>query len=238
MLIRWFSTSIASALLMLLSTASAQDAGLPEQDPNRPPCTTAQCRKVKSFVETHYCGAPVGNGPDDSCEIREPTKHPNVKVTADFHCTWVDGVRNCKQQGEPSSQLRDILVGRLQALGLPAEAKGQIYFTVWQPIGSDWWLVEAYFDHIVGLDVTLCQVIAVVEQNSQVTVLRRVPFQKTDADKNTVTTWSPLDLADASGDGQIEIILEGDAYEDHWIEVVGMKDRSFRTIFSGLGYYL
>jgi len=86
--------------------------------------------------------------------------------------------------------------------------------------------------------VTLCQGIAIVGQNSHVSVLRKVPFQKTDADKNTVTTWTPLDLADVNADGQTEVILEGDAYEDHWIEVVGMKDGSFRTIFSGLGYYL
>ena len=86
--------------------------------------------------------------------------------------------------------------------------------------------------------MTLCQVIAIIDQNSQVSVLRKVPFQKTDADKNTVTTWSLLDLADVNADGQVEVILEGDSYEDHWIEVVGMRDGSFRTIFSGLGYYL
>jgi hypothetical protein len=82
------------------------------------------------------------------------------------------------------------------------------------------------------------QVIAVVGHNSQVSVLRKVPFQESDADKNTVTTWSPLDLADVNADGQTEVILEGDAYEDHWIEVAAMKDGAFRTIFSGLGYYL
>jgi hypothetical protein len=98
--------------------------------------------------------------------------------------------------------------------------------------------VEAYYDHLVGSDVVLSQVIAVVDKDSHVFVLRQVPFQKTHADKNTVTTWTPLDLADANADGQVEIILEGDAYEDHWIEVVGMKDGSFKTIFSGLGYYL
>ena len=193
---------------------------------------------MKSFVKNHYCGDPVGNGPDDSCEIRQPKKRLNVEVTADFDCKWVDGVRNCKQQRQPSSELRDLLVGELRRLGLPAGAKGQTYFTVWQPIGLDWSLVEAYYDHIAGSNVTLCQVIAIVGQNSHVSVLRKVPFQKTDADKNTVTTWSPLDLADVNADGQIEVMLEGDAYEDHWVEVVGTKDGSFKTIFSGLGYYL
>lgn len=79
-------------------------------------------------------------------------------------------------------------------------------------------------------DVTLRQVIAIVGHSSQVTVLRTVPLQKTVADKNTVTTWSPFDLADVNGDGQIEVILEGDAYADHWIEVFGIKGGFFKTI--------
>jgi hypothetical protein len=45
-------------------------------------------------------------------------------------------------------------------------------------------------------------------------------------------------IADADGDGHLEIILEGDAYEDHWLEVDKMQAGSFRKIFSGLGYYL
>jgi hypothetical protein len=65
-----------------------------------------------------------------------------------------------------------------------------------------------------------------------------VPFQKADAEKNTVTTWSPIDLADADGDGRIDVILEGDSYEDHWLEVDSLQNGSFHTIFSGLGYYL
>jgi hypothetical protein len=191
--LRWFLF-----LALASCTAFGQEGAQPEQDPHRPPCNSAQCRKAKSFVKTHYCGAPVGNGPDDSCEIREPKKRLNVKVTANYNCKWVDGARHCKQQGEPSSELRGILVGELRRLGLPAKAKGQIYFTVWQTIGMNWSLVEAYYDHIEGSDVTLCQVIAIVGQNSHVSILRKVPFQKTDADKNTVTTWSPLDLADVN----------------------------------------
>jgi hypothetical protein len=233
---------LALRWLLILSfafcTAAGQERGQPEKDPHRPSCGSVRCRKVKSFVKTHYCGAPQGNGPDDSCEIRRPKTHLNVTVTANYDCKWVDGVRNCKQQGEPSSELRGILVGELRGLGLPAKPKGQIYFTVWQPIGSDWSLVEAYYDQIEKSDVTLCQVIAIVSRDSHVSVVRKVPFQKTDPDKNTVTTWSPLDLADVNADGQTEVILEADAYEDHWIEVVGIKAGSFRTIFSGLGNYL
>jgi hypothetical protein len=231
---RWlFFVTIAFNIVAL-----GQEGGQPEKDPHRPPCTSAQCRKVKSFVTTHYCGAPEGNGPDDGCEIQQPKTGLNFKVSANYDCKWVDGVRNCEQLAEPSLELRGILVGELRRLGLPAKAKGRTYFTVWQQTGLDWSLVEAYYDHIEGSDVTLCQVIAIIDQNSHVSVLRKVPFQKTDADKNTVTTWSPLDLADVNADGQVEVILQGDAYEDHWIEVVGMKGGSFKTIYSGLGYYL
>jgi hypothetical protein len=230
---RWFFF-----VTLAIGIAVGQEGEQSEKDPHRPPCTNAECRKAKSFVKAHYCGSPEGNGPDDSCEIRRPKERLHVKVTASYRCEWADGVRNCKQQGEPPAEMRDILVGKLLYLGLPAEPKGKIYFTVWQPIGLDWSLAEAYYDHTEGSDVTLCQVIVIVSQDSQMSVLRKVPFQKTDADKNTVTTWSPLDLADVNADGQVEVILEGDAYEDHWIEVIGMKDGTFKTIFSGFGYYL
>jgi hypothetical protein len=36
----------------------------------------------------------------------------------------------------------------------------------------------------------------------------------------------------------MEIVLQGDAYEDHWLEVVKFEPDSLKTIFSGLGYYL
>jgi len=223
---------------LALGFAIGQAAGQSESDPHRRPCTSAQCRKVKSFVKTHYCGAPEGNGPDDSCEIRRPRKHLNAKIMANYECKWVEGLRNCRQQGEPPTEIRDSVFAKLRALGLPAKAKWQIHFTVWQPVGVDWSLVEAYYDYTSGSDLSICELIAIIDKDSQLSVLRKVPFQKTDADKNTVTTWSALDLADVNSDGQIEVILEGDAYEDHWIEVVGMTDGSFKTIFSGLGYYL
>jgi hypothetical protein len=220
------------------STAVGQEGSHSEQDPHSPPCTDAQCQSVKSFVKTHYCRGLQGYGHDYGCEIRQPTEHPNFKVLARYECEWADGVRHCKQQGELSRELREIFFSKLRGLGLPAKPKEQIFFTVWKPIGLEWSLVEAYYDHIEGSDMTLCQVIAIVGQNSGVSLLRKVPFQKTDADKNTVTTWSPVDLADVNADGQTDIILEGDAYEERWVEVVDIKDGSLRTIFSGLRYDL
>jgi hypothetical protein len=53
-----------------------------------------------------------------------------------------------------------------------------------------------------------------------------------------VTTWSPVDVADAEGKGQVDVILEADSYENHWIEVDRVQDGSSHAVFSGLGYFL
>ena len=69
-------------------------------------------------------------------------------------------------------------------------------------------------------------------------MLRQLPFQKTDMDVPTVTEWAPLDITDVIGNGHEDLVLEGDAYENHWLEVVSVRNGSPETIFSGLGYYL
>jgi hypothetical protein len=194
----------------------------------------------KQFLKRHYCGeSPFGNGPDDGCEIRPPqTPGTGVRVVADFGCKWVEGIRRCQQHRQPSPELRNILVGELRRLGLPSTVTGQVYFTVWESSSAAWSLAEAYYDNIEHDHLALCQVIAIIDQSSNVQVLRKVRFQKTDADKPTVATWSPIDLEDVDGDGHVDVILEGDAYEDHWFEVDAVQDGSPKTIFSGLGYYL
>jgi len=54
-----------------------------------------------------------------------------------------------------------------------------------------------------------------------------------------VTDWTLLDLADTRGGGHVDVILVGDAYEDHWLEVISVNNGSAKTIFFlGLGYYL
>ncbi len=226
--------------LMLSLTVGGQLKGQTQKDPHRPACTSARCRKVRSFLKAHYCGeSPAGNGPDDGCEIRPPKKiGAGFKVKAAFDCKWVDGVRKCQQNGQPSSEVRNILLGELRKLGLPAKSNGQIYFTLWESATSGWSLAAADYYHSAGDDLTPCQVIVIIDQNSHVYTLRKVRFQKTDADKPTVTTWSPIDLLDVNGDGHIDVVLEGDAYEDHWLEVDSVEDGSSHTIFSGLGYYL
>ena len=87
-------------------------------------------------------------------------------------------------------------------------------------------------------DLELCEVVAIIDQSTHLIILRKLPFQKTDVDVPDVTQWAPLDIANVEGDGREEVILEGDAYEDHWLEVVGVDNGTASTIFSGLGYYL
>jgi len=213
-----------------------------EKDPHRPDCADAHCRKVESFLKKHYCGAsPFGNGPDGGCDIRNIAKpRPDVTVIADYDCEWNTSkdTAECEQHGQPSPAIRDILVGQLHRLGLPAKASGQIYIDVWKSAHSGWLLAMAYYSRAVGSDLELCQVLVVVDESGHAIVLRELRFQKTDVDVPTVTQWAPVDIVDVDGDGQEEIVLEADEYENHWLEVVSVRDGSSKTIFSGLGYYL
>jgi hypothetical protein len=163
-----------------------------------------------------------------------------VNVIAAFDCETnpTDGRPKCRQRSQPSPAIRSILLREMRQLGLPATAEKDVYFTVWQPSSAKWFLAAADYDETNGNQLALCQVIVVVDAGGRVQALRKVRFQKTDADVPTVTTWFPMGIADVDGDGQLEIILEGDAYEDHWLEVDKLQNGSFRKIFSGLGYYL
>jgi hypothetical protein len=230
--------------LMLMSLIAA-GAGLDaqtEKDPHRPSCTDASCRKIGAFLKKHYCGeSPFGNGPDEGCDLRDRKKRSgNVKVIADYNCEWnvSRGAAECTQHGQVAPELQSILVRELRQLGMPAKAPGEAYFTIWESGRAGWSLAMAYYSHRVGPDIELCEVVAVVDQNSHVTVLRKLPLKKTDVDVPDVTQWTPLDLADTRGSGQVDVILVGNAYEDHWLEVISVRNGSAKTIFSGLGYYL
>lgn len=213
----------------------------PEDDLHRPPCTSPSCKKISAFLKKHYCGeSPAGNGPDDSCDLRDRNKRSaEVKVIADYNCDWNESKNEaeCIQHGQPPPQLQTILVRELQRLGAP-EATADTHFTIWESDRVGWSLAQAYYSHPVGSDIELCEVIAVIDRNSRVTVLRELPLKKTDIDVPEVTDWSLLDIADTRGDGEMDVILAGDAYEDHWIEVISIKNGTVKTIFSGLGYYL
>jgi hypothetical protein len=230
------------AIILLPLIAGAQTAVQSDKDPHRPTCTSTRCRKIESFLKRHYCGeSPFGNGPDDGCEIKTIRKPQNgVDVILDYSCEWSEKKQaaECQQSGQVPSAVRVLLLGQLHRLGLPANASGQTYFTLWKSAHSGWSIAVAYYSRTVGSDVELCEVVAIVDQSPRLIVLRKLPFEKTDADVPDVTQWAPLDIADVEGDGREEVILEGDAYENHWLQVVSIRDGAAQTIFSGLGYYL
>ena len=234
--------SLLIAALISVVVVSAQSEEQAERDPHRPACVDAHCRKIKSFLETHYCGEmPFGNGPDDGCEIKEiKTVRAGIDVIADYNCEWRESTRamHCEQHRKPSEAVSDILMRELHRIGLPAKANGQTNFTVWKAIHSGWSIAVADYSNTVGSDLELCEVVVAIDETSHATVLRKLPFQRTDADKPTVTEWTLVDLADVEGTGQEDIVLEGDDYEDHWLEVIRLRDGSAKTVFSGLGYYL
>ena len=234
--------TLLAALVMLFCVLSLQLEGQRGNDPHRPACTSAPCQKIESFLKATFCGAsPAGNGPANGCDTRYAKPFLNgVNVLAAFDCEWnvTNGRPKCRQRSEPSPAIRSILVREMRRLGLPARAEKDTYFTVWQPSSAKWLLAAADYGQANGGVLALCQVILVVGPGGHVQTLRKVRFQKTNADKSTVTTWFPIGIADVDGDGQLEIILEGDAYENHWFEVDQMQGGSFQKTFSGLGYYL
>jgi hypothetical protein len=131
-----------------------------------------------------------------------------------------------------------VAIRELRRLGLPARQSGGVMFTVCESPGLKSSLVDAYFSEVCGGRVSICQVVLLVKSSSQVQVVREVRFHETDEDTPEGTTWALVDLVDVNGDGRPEIVLEGDSYEDHWLEVVQIVGGSMKTVFSGLGYYL
>ncbi len=110
--------------------------------------------------------------------------------------------------------LRAIAIREMRGRGLPKPRAQRVLFTVWGVPASSWFLVAADYTNVSGSVASICEVILLVGPASEVTVVRAVPFQRP------------------------ELVLEGDAYEDHWLEVVRIGDGSVKTIFSGLGYSL
>jgi hypothetical protein len=218
---------------------SAETGGEPT-DPHRPPCTTAECRTIESFLKQHYCGEfPYGNGSADSCDLRVRKRVGSPKVHADTNCHWdADSLLKCRQNGHVQPTLRAISIREMRKRGLPQAQAERVLFTVWGVPASSWFLVAADYTNVSESVASICEVILLVGAASKVTVVRAVPFHRTDADVPTSTTWQMVDVVDVDGDGRPELVLEGDAYEDHWLEVVRIEDGSVKTIFSGLGYSL
>jgi hypothetical protein len=231
-------------LLLFVSsstTYSARAGTAVEKDPHRLPCAGESCNKIKRFLKSHYCGeSPFGNGPDDGCDIRiAQQSHVLARVIADYNCDWNQQKQQavCNQTGQLSTSISEALRRELHRLGLPPTNDMDIHYRVLSSENLS--VAEASYDHSRDSDLWLCQVVVIFRNPAELHVLHEVPFQKTDVDVPEVTTWSPIDIADVNNDGRQEIVLEGDAYENHWFEVVTVNDAlATKTVFSGLGYYL
>lgn len=233
------ATAVPKEKAATVQPAPALEPQQSEADPHRPPCLTASCRKIGKFLKDHYCGeSPFGNGPEDGCEYKEPVRTGGT-LTVSYHCDWDESAAKstCRQIGLPSANQRDVLLSELRRIGLPAQADQEVTYTVIQSL-SGWTLMSAHYHHSDGPDLDVCEIVVALDQASNLHIVRSVKLQKTNSDVSDLISWSPLDIADVNGDGQVEFVLRGDAYEDHWLEVVKIQDDSEKTIFSGLGYYL
>lgn len=230
------------AMAAAFGLISAQALAQTQTDSHRPACTTAACKNIKKYVKAHYCGqSPFGNGPDDGCDILKPRKPQlGVVVIADYKCAWSDTSQSqkCTQYGQPPSRVRNLLVDELRRLGLPSTVNDHVYFLAWKSVRSNWTLAEAYYSRTIGTELELCGVLGIVDAKSHMSVVRSNRLQKTDLDTSALTQWTPLDIVDVTGDGHEDVVLQADAYENQWMEVISMRDGLPKTIFSGLGYYL
>lgn len=224
-----------SALAAILFAAVVAAQGDP-----RPECTDERCRKAQAFLTAHYCGEmPFGNGPDEGCLIRRP-EHPAADVveSARFEMPKEADGSEPRQMGQVPPDVRAVLLRELRQLGLPAGDDKHVYYTLWRSKSGGWSVAEAYYFRMLGDELALCQVIAISNHSSRWTALRKTPYIKADVDLLRTVTWSLIDAADVDGDGKPELLLQGDAYEDHWLEAVSLGHDSAITIFSGLGYWL
>lgn len=234
-LVRLCIALLCASWLLVSSVTNA----LGDVDPHRPTCSAESCKSIERFLKSHYCGeSPFGNGPDNGCDIRTP-RRLSAQVVADFDCKWDQQKQasSCKQVGQVGATLSQSVRKELHRLGLPQSGDRDVHYRLLSSHGL--WVVRASYDHLRGSDLWLCELVAVFSDPYTLHMLHEVRFQKTDADVPNITSWSPLDIADVNGDGQQELVLQGDAYEDHWLEVVAVRtDLSTKLLFSGLGYYL
>jgi hypothetical protein len=121
-----FEKTVFAAVVILLCIIAPQLNGQRQNDPHRPACTSASCKKIESFLRVHFCGAsPFGNGPENGCDTRYSKQLlTGVNVLAAFDCetSVTDGRPKCRQRTEPSPTARSILVREMRQLGLPTKS--------------------------------------------------------------------------------------------------------------------
>jgi hypothetical protein len=77
-----------------------------------------------------------------------------------------------------SVETRTALIKEMRQAGLPESADKEVFFTVLDSKSTGWSLMEAYYGHVEGENLTTCQVIVARKQDGQIHLLRKVPFQR------------------------------------------------------------
>src|SRR6267142_2279295 len=110
--------TVFAAVVVLLCILAPQLKGQHEKDPHRPPCTSAPCQKIESFLRAHFCGASAfGNGPQNGCDTRYSKQLlTGVNVIAAFDCETspTDGRPKCRQRSQPPPAVRSLLLREMR----------------------------------------------------------------------------------------------------------------------------
>ncbi|HEY6448993.1 MAG TPA: hypothetical protein VIY53_21240 [Acidobacteriaceae bacterium] len=134
--------------------------------------------------------------------------------------------------------MRSAVLGAMHRIGLRPGNDASVGYTVWNVTASGWIIAEGDYSKVSGQDLFICELILTIDPRGRATPLRELPFEKTDVDGKSLTTWDLVDAVPIENQNPPDIILRGDWYENHWLEVEGFRNDSWRLIFSGLGYYL
>jgi hypothetical protein len=82
------------------------------------------------------------------------------------------------------------------------------------------------------------KILDLLKRRDGVTLTELANVTEADIDGKNLEDCTPVQLVDVDGDGQIDFVLVGDGYKNHWYEVFSLEQGTWKMIFSGLGYWL
>lgn len=169
-----------------------------------------------------------------NCQLRWP-EEPPPRVAA-FDCVW-DATVKCTQTLAASPPLVGLARDELIKAGLPV-GEPRVFVEALR-VRADWTVVHAYYHRVSGERMSIASVVLVLRDDGARVVLRMQRFTHTALDgPSAVRLHFVMDVRDVDGDGEAELVLNGEGYEAHWLEVFTLRGEKWRLLFSGLGYSL
>lgn len=169
------------------------------------------------------------------CRLRGPEKIAAERAAA-FDCRWTDTVV-CTQTLAAPPALAAVAREELLKAGLPA--REERVFVDALRVRPEWTVVHAYHHAVSGERISVASVVLMVRDDGTRVVLRTQRFVRASLDgPSAAKLHFVLDVTDLDGDGAAELVLDGEAYEAHWLEVFTFREGKWRASFSGLGYSL